>query len=55
MNDFYDELESAQLDWTEEIDESVTATIQNAINQESYSSAAEIVDPDDFYCKYFRW
>ena len=55
MNDFYDELESAQLDWTEEIDESVTATIQNAINQDSYSSASEIVDPDDFYCKYFRW
>lgn len=52
MQAFFEELEAAQADWTESIDEAVTTALQNAID-EGTEEAAEIIDPTEFCCKYF--
>lgn len=50
MQAFYEELEAAKQNWTETIDEAVTAALQNEFNK---NSEAVIIDPYEFYCKYF--
>lgn len=50
MQAFYEELEAVKNDWVIGIDESVTAAIQNEIDK---NNSAEVVDPEEFYCKYF--
>lgn len=49
---FFEELEAAKTDWTETIDEAVTTALQNAID-EGTEEAAEIIEPEEFCCKYF--
>lgn len=50
MQAFYEELEIAKANWTETIDEAVTTALQNAIGEDE---AAEIIEPEEFCCKYF--
>lgn len=50
MQAFYEELEIAKANWTETIDEAVTTALQNAIGE---NEAAEIIEPEEFCCKYF--
>lgn len=50
MQAFYEELEAVKNDWVISIDELVTATIQHEIDK---SNSARVVDPEEFYCKYF--
>lgn len=50
MQAFYEELEIAKANWTETIDEAVTIALQNAIGEDE---AAEIIEPEEFCCKYF--
>jgi hypothetical protein len=52
MQSFFEELEAAKTDWTETIDEAVTTALQNAID-EGTEEAAEIIEPEEFCCKYF--
>jgi hypothetical protein len=52
MQAFYEELEAAKADWIESIDEAVTIVLQNAIDKET-EEAAEIIEPEEFCCKYF--
>ena len=50
MQAFYEELEVIKANWTETIDEAVTTALQNAIGEDE---AAEIIEPEEFCCKYF--
>lgn len=50
MQTFYEELEAAKINWTETIDEAVTKALQNAIGEDE---TAEIIEPEEFCCKYF--
>lgn len=52
MQAFFEELEAAKIDWVETIDEAVTTALQNAIDERA-EEAAEIVEPEEFCCKYF--
>lgn len=52
MQSFFEELEAAKTDWTETIDEAVTTALQNVID-EGTEEAAEIIEPEEFCCKYF--
>ena len=52
MQAFFEELEAAKIDWVETIDEAVTTALQNAID-EGTEEAAEIIEPEEFCCKYF--
>lgn len=50
MQAFFEELEEIKSDWTESIDEAVTIALKNAVDEEEI---AEIIDPENFCCKYF--
>lgn len=52
MQAFLEELEAAKTDWTESIDEAVTIALQNAIDEKA-EEAAEIIEAEEFCCKYF--
>lgn len=52
MQAFFEELEAAKADWAESIDEAVTRALQNAID-EGTEGAAEIIEPENFCCRYF--
>lgn len=52
MQAFFEELEAVKNDWTETIDEAVTTALQNAIDA-SADVEAEIIEPEEFCCKYF--
>ncbi len=52
MQAFFEELEAAKTDWTETIDEAVTTALQNAVDERA-EEAAEIIEPEEFCCKYF--
>lgn len=52
MQAFFEELEATIADWTESIDEAVTIALENAID-ENADTAAEIIEPGEFCCKYF--
>lgn len=49
---FFEELEAAKIDWVETIDEAVTTALQNAVDERA-EEAAEIIEPEEFCCKYF--
>lgn len=50
MQAFFEELEAAKANWTKSIDEAVTLALQNAIDKDE---TAEIIEPEEFCCKYF--
>ena len=52
MQAFFEELEAAKIDWVETIDEAVTTALQNAVDERA-EEAAEIIEPEEFCCKYF--
>ena len=52
MQSFFEELEAAKIDWVETIDEAVTTALQNAVDERA-EEAAEIIEPEEFCCKYF--
>jgi len=52
MQAFFEELEVAKANWTESIDEAVTTALQNAVDERA-EEAAEIIEPEEFCCKYF--
>jgi hypothetical protein len=52
MKAFYEELEAIKIEWVVSIDESVSSSLNNAINREG-KSGVEIVDPEEFHCRYF--
>lgn len=52
MQAFSEELEAAKANWTESIDEAVTRALQNAVD-EGTEGGVEIIEPEDFCCKYF--
>lgn len=52
MQAFYEELEAAKVDWIESIENIVTLALQNAIDKGT-EEAAEIVEPEEYCCKYF--
>lgn len=52
MQAFFEELEAAKNDWVETIDEAVTTALQNAVDERA-EEAAEIIEPEEFCCKYF--
>lgn len=50
MQAFYEELEAVKIEWTESIDEAVTSALQNVVDKDE---TAEIIEPEEFCCKYF--
>jgi hypothetical protein len=51
---FVEELEDAFINWTESIDGSVSAALQNYDFELSESAVGKIADPSDFHCKHFE-
>ena len=51
MQAFYEELEAVWMKLPETIDEAVTTALLNEFNKNS--EAAEIIEPEEFCCKYF--
>lgn len=50
MQAFFEELKAVKDKWAISIDEAVTAAINNEIGGKE---KCKVVDPEDFYCKYF--
>lgn len=51
MQVLHSELEDAQINWTETIDEQVLGALQHYDFQETHG--VKIADPHEFHCKYF--
>lgn len=52
MQQFLEELESYQRDWTAAIDDSISCALNDAIECDGIT--VKIADPETFCCKYFQ-
>lgn len=53
MSEFYDELESKQDEWAQEIDKALSALVENYL-EEVWRGKCSPDNPKEFYCKYFE-